>query len=715
MASLATDENPTDDFDPEEFDMSNVSNTISMGDNVKITSNWKGLKQYHNKIGIIIGRKDYGRMTLRDARQYVIRMDHYGNIIVVGSDAFEKTIKHGVNEYPETEDRVIITSKTPDLSRYDTDRYYLKTGQVVAIRTNTMELSYVIKMDVDYDLSPASAPPNKEYTLNDFIVYDFDRPPYEPENINKFVFVHGGGSRPENTMYPGYVGKIVGESTDQGGVPVKIINTRKLEMVSEGNVVYNLRDIRVIRTEVLAGPEYVWHAIRGDKETNDIPNVEEYNLQPQIHVNQRVRVTSNFGNLSKYKEPKTGTVIEIIDTNNISPGVSIVYEIKMDEDGIIFALGRDAFEIIEHVPYTEPSARGPRLPRENDSIIVIQSPLRYQYYTGILEELKGSPLPAVFDAKLSEVNGKIVSLDPQQFLVITSWFPKKNQYVVAPKYRGGIIGKVIKTDMDERGLSFIEILPKYDIRNDRPIKVNYNRRGGLVRLSSNYYLIDDKVKIYNEKIRRGVLEDKWVIEDNNLVNNMLELAKGINTNNDKKKPAEKSKRSPGGSEMEELVKHYQEERERLSEKFKRERNDFKDKIKELEHYLEIGDQARYNQIVENEKLEAKIKSAEAKEQDLDTFHCAICFDWICPISKHLFSTDELENEFTEEELNETVENDVLECDNCHKRFHSACLNSWLNTANSHGRCPFCREIINAVIPVKQLKMTWFANRLHLKF
>ena len=215
-----------------------------------------------------------------------------------------------------------------------------------------------------------------------------------------------------------------------------------------------------------------------------------------------------------------------------------------------------------------------------------------------------------------------------------------------------------------------------------------------------------------------MLEDKWVIEDNNLVNNMLELAKGLNTNNDKKKAVEKSTRSPGGSDMDDLVKHYEEEIEKLSEKYKYERimvGRAEDKIKELEHHLEIGDQARYNQVVENEKLETKIKSAEAKEQDLDTFHCAICFEWICPISKHLFSTDELENEFTEEELNETVENDVLECDNCHKRFHSACLNSWLNMPNANGTCPACREIISPAPPVKQLKMTWFANRLHLKF
>lgn len=419
-----------------------------------------------------------------------------------------------------------------------------------------------------------------------------------------------------------------------------------------------------------------------DEENNNIPNVEEYNLEPKILKNQRVRITSNFGKLSKYKDPKTGTVIKIIDSNNIARGVSILYEIQMDEklpgeDGK-FLLGPDAF-----VPYT-----GPRPPRKDDEIIVIQSPQRYQYYTGILKELKG----LTFDAKLSEANGKIVPLYPRQFLVITPWFPKKNQYVVAPEYEGGIIGKVINSDVDERGWSFTEILPKYDIKEDRPIKVNNNRRGGLVRLSHNYYLIDDKVKIYNEKISRGVLEDKWVVEDNNLVNNMLKLAKSLNNNNDKKKPVE-----------------------RLSEKFKRERNDFKDKIKELEHRLEIGDQARYNQIVENKKLEAKIKSAEAKGQDLDTFHCAICFEWICPISKHLFNTDELEDEFTEAQLNETVENDVLECDNCHKRFHKTCLNNWLNTANSDGRCPFCREIINAVVPVKQLKMTWFANRLHLKF
>ena len=325
-----------------------------------------------------------------------------------------------------------------------------------------------------------------------------------------------------------------------------------------------------------------------DYENNNIPNVEEYNLNPQIHVNQQVRITSNFGPLSKYKEPKNGTVIKIMDTNNVARGVSIVYEIEMDEDGEIFTLGRDAFEIIE----------GTRFPRKNDSIIVIQSPQGYQYYTGILKELKGNLLPVVFDAKLSEANGKIVSLGEGEFLVITSCF--QNQYVVAIGAmlgRGGIIGKVIKTDMDEQGLSFIDILPKYDIEEYRPIKVNHNRRGGLVRLSYGYYLIDDKVKIYNEKIRRGVLEDNWGIEDNNLVNNMLELAKDLNTNNDKKKPAEKSTRSPGGSEMEELVKHYQEERERLSGKFKRERNTFKNKIKELEHHLEMGDRARYT-IVE---------------------------------------------------------------------------------------------------------------------
>lgn len=431
-----------------------------------------------------------------------------------------------------------------------------------------------------------------------------------------------------------------------------------------------------------------------DEENNNIPNVEEYNLEPKIHKNQRVRITSNFGKLSKYKEPKNGKVIKIIDTNNLARGVSIVYEIQMDEklpgeDGK-FLLGPDAF-----VPYT-----GPRPPVINDEIIVIQSLLGYQYYTGILKELKGWG----FDAKLSEANGKIVSLYPRQFLVITPWFPKKNQYVIAPEYEDGIIGKVVNSDVDERGWSFIDILPKYDIKEDRPIKVNNNRRGGLVRLSHNYYLIDDKVIIYNEKISRGVLEDKWGIEeDKNLVNNMLELAKDL------KKP------SPGGSAMEDVVKYYQEEREKLSEKIKRERNDFKDKIKELNHHLEMGDRARYTQLKENEKLEAKIKSAEAKGQDLDTFHCAICFEWICPISKHLFNTDDLEDEFTEAQLNETVENDVLECDNCHKRFHSACLNNWLNTANSHGKCPFCREIINAVVPVKQLKMTWFANRLNLKF
>lgn len=643
MASLATDENPTDDFDPEEFDMSNVSNTISMGDNVKITSNWKGLEEYRNKIGIIIGRKDYGRMTLRDVRQYVIRMDHYGNIIVVGSDAFEKTIKHGVNEYPETEDRVIITSKTPDLSRYDTDRYYLKTGQIIRIHTNTMELSYVIKMDVDYDLSPASAPPNKEYTLNDFIVYDFDRPPYEPENINKFVFVHGGGSRPENTMYPGYVGKIVGESTDQGGVPVKIINTRELEMVSEGNVVYNLRDIRVIRTEVLAGPEYVWHAIRGDNE-------------PTVTTQPRAA-------------PRKQT----------------------------------------------------RQPQKNDKIIVIQSPMRYKYYTGRLQS--SEKMDGTFEVAISVQSGEVLKpLFATQFIVITPWFPEVGEYVVAPKIQGGTIAKVTKTDRDMKG-STATILPKYDIPRSKPSLFGKDKYENKKKLRGHFFTIDKKVEIANATIRRGVLEDKWdIVEGNNLVNNMLQRAMDIDTNNkkksaknDKKKPAEKSTRSSGGIAREEVVKYYQDERERLSEKFKRERNDFKDKIKELEHYLEIGDQARYNQIVENEKLEAKIKSAEAKEQDLDTFHCAICLEWICPISKHLFSTDELENEFTEEELNETVENDVLECDNCHKRFHSACLNSWLNTANSHGRCPFCREIINAVIPVKQLKMTWFANRLHLKF
>ena len=54
---------------------------------------------------------------------------------------------------------------------------------------------------------------------------------------------------------------------------------------------------------------------------------------------------------------------------------------------------------------------------------------------------------------------------------------------------------------------------------------------------------------------------------------MLELAKGLNTNNDKKKPAEKSTESLYCSAMEDKVKHYEEERKRLREKFKRERND----------------------------------------------------------------------------------------------------------------------------------------------
>ena len=139
-----------------------------------------------------------------------------------------------------------------------------------------------------------------------------------------------------------------------------------------------------------------------DEENNNIPNVEEYNLEPKIHKNQRVRITSNFGKLSKYKDPKTGTVIKIIDSNNIARGVSILYEIQMDEklpgeDGK-FLLGPDAF-----VSYTVP-----RPPRKDDEIIVIQSPLRYQYYTGILKELK----EWTFDAKLSEANGKIVPLYP---------------------------------------------------------------------------------------------------------------------------------------------------------------------------------------------------------------------------------------------------------------------------------------------------------------
>ena len=459
-------------------------------------------------------------------------------------------------------------------------------------------------------------------------------------------------------------------------------------------------------------------------ETNDIPNVEEYNLEPQIHKNQRVRVTSNFGNLSKYKEPKTGTVTEIIDTNNISPGVSIVYEIKMDEDGIIFALGRDAFEIIEHVPYTEPSIRPPR---KDDKIIVIQSPMRFKYATGRLnssEKTNGSFEVKIFGSKSEGRGDVITSLFAPQFIVITSWFPKVGEYVVAPKIQGGTIAKVTKTDRDMNG-SIVTILPKYDIPRSRSSLFGKNNNYNKKKLRGHWYTIDKKVEIANATIRRGILEDNWdIVEDNNLVNNMLQRANEL-----KKKPAEKSTRSPDCSVMEDVVKHYQEERERLSEKFKRERNDFKDKIKELNHHLEMGDRARYTQLKENEKLEhrleiggrnmlflqAKIKSAEANEQDLDTFHCAICFEWICPISKHLFNTDELEDEFTEAQLNETVEDSVLECDNCHKRFHKTCLNNWLNTANSHGRCPFCREIINAVVPVKQLKMTWFANRLRLKF
>ena len=465
-------------------------------------------------------------------------------------------------------------------------------------------------------------------------------------------------------------------------------------------------------------------------ETNDIPNIEEYNLQPQIHVNQRVRVTSNFGPLSEYKEPKNGTVIKIMDSNNIAPGVSIVYEIQMDEklpgeeERAIFALGPDAFKIIECVPYTEPSIRPPR---KDDKIIVIQSPMRFKYATGRLnssEKTNGSFEVKIFGSKSEGRGDVITSLFAPQFIVITSWFPKVGEYVVAPKIQGGTIAKVTKTDRDMNG-SIVTILPKYDIPRSRSSLFGKNNNYNKKKLRGHWYTIDKKVEIANATIRRGILEDNWdIVEDNNLVNNMLQRANEL-----KKKPAEKSTRSPDCSVMEDVVKHYQEERERLSEKFKRERNDFKDKIKELNHHLEMGDRARYTQLKENEKLEhrleiggrnmlflqAKIKSAEANEQDLDTFHCAICFEWICPISKHLFNTDELEDEFTEAQLNETVEDSVLECDNCHKRFHKTCLNNWLNTANSHGRCPFCREIINAVVPVKQLKMTWFANRLRLKF
>ena len=393
-----------------------------------------------------------------------------------------------------------------------------------------------------------------------------------------------------------------------------------------------------------------------------------------------------------------------------------------EEERAIFALGPDAFKIIECVPYTEPSIRPPR---KDDKIIVIQSPMRFKYATGRLQS--SEKMDGTFEVAISVQSREVLKpLFATQFIVITSWFPKVGEYVVAPKIQCGTIAKVTKTDRDMNG-SIVTILPKYDIPRSRSSLFGKNNNYNKKKLRGHFYTIDNRVEIANATIRRGVLEDKWDIEeDNNLVNNMLQRAMDIDTNNKKKSAKIPSTVPPGGGAMEDVVKYYQEERNKLRNEFNDERNKFKDEIKKLNNHLEIGDQSRYRQLVENEKLEAKIQATEAKieeyrarkPQDQDTYHCAICYGWIFPISKHLFSSAEIEEEFEEEDLNETVENDVLECRRCHKRFHARCLNPWLNL---HSTCPSCRfgeedgEHFFPVPPVKQLKMSWFANRLRLKF
>ena len=421
--------------------------------------------------------------------------------------------------------------------------------------------------------------------------------------------------------------------------------------VPKANQIYNLRDIRIIRTEVLAGPEYVWKAIRGD-------------FKPATLTDEPV-------------VKKTQT----------------------------------------------------RSPRKNDRIIVIQSPLRFKFAMGRLQSSARGD--GSFDVKIMgsrREGGHITtSFFATQFLVITSWFPKVGDHIVAPKTRGGIIGKVTKIHSDGRTIS---ILPKYDISRSRPITLGLPDFAMPFKVGYNTprHVIDESVEISNFNVREilrkplNILQDMsdQGKEDNNLVSSMIKIAKEIDN--------DKAKRVTEITQLRDAISGLREEINIKTQKIQSLWND------KLEHTQEIERLKQEVRIGENEMTmmarriaiyEADIRQlslevnefAEAKtrEQDLDTFHCAICFGWICPISKHLFSSDELDEEFSEEELNQTVEDGVLECDNCHKRFHTTCLNNWLNTANAHGRCPFCREDINAVVPVKQLKMTWFANRLHLKF
>jgi hypothetical protein len=255
-----------------------------------------------------------------------------------------------------------------------------------------------------------------------------------------------------------------------------------------------------------------------------------------------------------------------------------------------------------------------------------------------------------------------------------------------------------------------------------------------VAYSTPRHVIDESVEISNFNVREilrkplNILQDMsdQGKEDNDLVSSMIKIAKEID--DDKMKPAKKAKLETTIGSLRDDIKGLQKE---LNSKTQKIESLWSDKlantqeIERLQHEVRMGENEITMLSRESRKWEAEVEKlsqevneleeAKAKEQDLDTFHCGICFAWICPISKHLFSSDELDEEFSEEELNQTVEDGVLECDNCHKRFHTTCLNNWLNTANAHGRCPFCREDINAVVPVKQLKMTWFANRLHLKF